>query len=76
MNFPPEFTKDLYNFPLEKIDKVQVETQSFFFSELTLIDNKKFILKDYINDVTARAAMPENKNVTAENKIIVFLSDS
>lgn len=26
MNFPPEYTKDLYNFPLEKSDKVQVFT--------------------------------------------------
>jgi len=24
MNFPPEYTKNLYHFPLEKIDKVQV----------------------------------------------------
>ena len=23
MNFPAEFTKDLYNFPLEKVDKMQ-----------------------------------------------------
>ena len=24
MNFPPEYTKNLYHFPLEKIDKVKV----------------------------------------------------
>lgn len=58
MNFPAEYTKELYNFPLEKADKHQV--CKIYEKNYDRIIISSWKIKDYVEDLKRKIKIGEN----------------